>query len=464
VCNRENLDQFKFCGFCGSNLEGKIKCSKCKEWVDGNFSFCPHCSNKLKAENEAVKGKMSTFQKNKLNAIITNSLVISLCLGLFFILFAGIGIKKLDISNDDTFKFSINFLDVCEATFNDITRYSMEDYREDMSRFTNDGHTRDFKSVNLLNALAIEDIFTIQTVFLYIIFILVISMMVIPLVSIGFAIYNLSNLKYKKDYKKYFIVSLLLGFILLFLLREVGFKAGVAVILYIIFSSMGLIYSLIIELINRTRIFNPKLFTLKLISSIFLIILILLTTANIGVLGSDGQGVKSAGLNYADYTIIINEKTHLGTPVSGFMGLSDLKYYFPMLYNSSDMTKHYNWSIYVALLIPLFMIIVAGLLITTLGFETVSNTLERKKKNPTLLLLWLALAFEIIIIVLFIITTTCFNQSYKYLYKIEEIQYLYKINISAGIIILTFFTIITVVYQTIVNKILKKASLKTREY
>jgi len=171
VCNRENLDQFQFCGFCGSNLEGKIKCSKCEEWVDENFSFCPHCSNKLKPKT-VVKGKMSTFQKNKLNAIITNSLVISLCLGLFFILFAGIGIRNF-VLDDEKIQVSINLVDVCEATLNDITRYSMDDYREDMSRFNNvEDLTRFYKSVNLLNALAIEDIFTIQTVFLYIIFII----------------------------------------------------------------------------------------------------------------------------------------------------------------------------------------------------------------------------------------------------------------------------------------------------
>ena len=46
-CNFENPDEATYCINCGSRVDGKILCPKCKEPISPDVDICPHCRHKI---------------------------------------------------------------------------------------------------------------------------------------------------------------------------------------------------------------------------------------------------------------------------------------------------------------------------------------------------------------------------------------------------------------------------------
>ena len=72
-CGKTVSDVFKFCGFCGAELQKQIYCPQCEIKVDSKFKFCGKCGTKLVSYEEFKKSIgdeniNKLFEKNGKNA------------------------------------------------------------------------------------------------------------------------------------------------------------------------------------------------------------------------------------------------------------------------------------------------------------------------------------------------------------------------------------------------------------
>jgi len=437
-CGKESQEGMKFCGFCGSCLEDKIKCDGCKEWVEDALNFCPHCSRKLKnadrVEVTENNNKIVT-DRNTLFASLTNYIVIILCLGLFLVLFGKIsGLKDNYFQITET---SENVVDYVDASIKGISDFSTSDFEQLFFK-----NSSNFNKLNYLNLYMInefDEIFIIQKDLVYVSLVLIITMMVLPLILLGYTIYDLTQLNKSNRYKKFFLVTLLLGLILVITTTLMGHLVSIGTISYLLLSCFGLLYSYIIDIVSKERRFSGKIFVSKLISSLTLFVLIFIATSNVATFHYQS---KRENINFGKFALIYNHLRDSEVQIESS--------YFVRMFTTVGMKAVNEWVIYLALLIPILMTVTVGFLILVLISE-ISKHINLKKRNDyTTLFIWLAFILELSVISIITIVVKEFNAF------ITSYGDNLNLQIGSGIIILTILTLALAIYKSIIPKVLNE--------
>ncbi len=450
VCGKESQDGLKFCGHCGSNLEGKVKCLGCNQWVNEDFTFCPHCSTKLNHKQDPAVIKIESEikqekNKNILFSSITNSIVIILCLGMALLLFGKIANYKFD-TLDEKISVPANIVNFYESGIKGISDYSITDFTNQYKNI-NLNDIESYQKINFLNVHMIDeyhDQYMVEKILIYVDIVLITAMLAIPLILFGMSIYNLIKFNNKPRYKKFFLFTLITGFILALTLPMIGYAIGSASVFYILFSCIGLIYSYIIEIVSKEKSFNRTTFTINSITSILIFGLIFIATSSIVKLTYTPQvgSKQTENINFGGFISLINhiniDKTDISLFTSNF-----IKFLV-------DITKTNGWITYSVLLIPILMIFVLGFLISSLISETLQNTNLTKGKSYSTFYIWTAFVFEILIIIDTVILVTGFN---RYLMITNDTNY--HLQLSMGIIFLTFITLALSLYKSVVSNLSK---------
>lgn len=292
-CGTENPEGFKFCGNCGSNLEGKVQCKGCKTWIDESFQFCPYCGKKSSEDIVTEVKVTERVTHNKRNFDLTNVLpkltnILNLCISiiLIFLLFGTISSLKMkeyyDYNMQQVVTFNHNIIDYFEASINGIKEYTATDFQNELIDINEDyfSHQSDYERVNFLNYYMIDSDMIMQTkrTMIYLTTLVLFAMMIMPIILIILSICDLVNNQEKGRFRIFALVNGILGFASLILIKLFNFNIGVVIYFYIILAFVPLIYDLVIKIITGKAKFNIY----QLLTIIGIIIIFIFMNGSVG--------------------------------------------------------------------------------------------------------------------------------------------------------------------------------------
>lgn len=436
-CGKENPDGTKICGHCGIQLEGKIQCKNCEKLINNDSSYCPHCGTVLSKDSyfkeKTVSGKTALNTKDILISSITNSVGLFFSILLMILLFCNFA--RLDIpralSDDINQPLPLNSIDFVDSIIARFSNYGMNDFMDEYGEL----EIHEISRINFLKIYMIKEFdnsVIVQRIAIYINILLILALLILPLILLILSIINLVHFKYTKTYKKFFFVILLLGLILSKTITLIGYRVTFPGILYIVIASLGLIYSFVVQIINKERNFDSKQFILKLITSLSLLLLVILVTNGLGRIRSEnGLGFN---IKLKDFLFILN---------SFNPGLQ-----FDELISSTILpTGVIPQSLkIIAIVISVLVLIILGLLLSSLMIET-KNNIEIKTKNIrlTTIFVWLSFSIEVAVIIMVII----FNIIYNNYLSTNKLGYI-SAHLGFTIIFTTLLTLALAIYLSIV--------------
>lgn len=430
-CNSENLDHAKFCHNCGEAMADTLNCPSCKQKLEGDFTFCPHCGANLKSkENEGgivktERVKKEPLNKPKLYAIILNSVLILLSLVLCLSLLGSI--SKLPSYYETEFDDNVSnsVFDYFDSTFKIIDGFEKNQVK------IND----DFNYLNLFIANDKGTQIDFYKVVVILVLVVVLTMFILPVVLLGISINNLVKYNKSEGYKKYFTWFTFLPLLLVLIIRGFGFRVGSGVVLYIIFAALGIISLLVLHLIFERKQINVSSLILNtiLVVSIFLFVLLVMT-------------------NFASYKFD-TEKINVG--------FGDILSNFEMIFDKKDAVTPYSYyisqvlrdfetvSFYLQFLIPVLQILAIAFALSALISELKKDFLITKKTKSGLYLI-LSFVFYVLFIVSTIVFTVMANNDMK------ELGDNIKLSLKPGMFVVLVLLIGVLIYRYVMKKELEK--------
>jgi hypothetical protein len=239
----------------------------------------------------------------------------------------------------------------------------------------------------------------------------------------------------------------MLGLILIITTLMMGYNVLGGIVWYLVFCGAGLV-TLYFTGVSAGEIkFVSKVFVTRLVTSLTILILLVLSTRSVATyhfqVGS-GHSTQyySIGLLFSDFAGALDKIDYQG-PTS-----------VHIRENIINIISNQRGNLIMAevkkadFTFALIMVVVIGLLIasfTTGAFRNLNP--EPKAKSPTLLLIWIAVVFEIVS--LFMLINIINNYNYYFLEVQPDLIY---INIGIGFIIFMAVTLALAIYLTLTYK------------
>jgi hypothetical protein len=467
-CSKENPEGMQFCGYCGNNLQGKVQCPKCGTWVDQSYQYCPFCAQKIvsgqptKLNNEetvAVKRPGSgRFDRNKICAIITNSLVILFSSLMVILLFFKLAfLKPIQIQENllSDISIKVDLFDYFGTAIKSLSNYSMEDFNRE-GEAIGIGHARTTEEMNeLLNKINILNVFVInefdqsfifERIFIFVNLAIALAMMVLPAVAIGFGIYDLVKFRKRPMTKKLLVFSFMLGLIMVITTLLMGFKASTGIIFYLIFCGLGLIAHFVLETVAREKKFIGKVFATRLVTSLALLLMFILSTSsvvNVDFRTGTGTSSYSNDLIFRDFAGAFNKIN------SDEIELAQIQANLLNLIAGQEVDPINKWVNYIDFSFVMIMLVIIGLLIASITIETFRNLDTKPKKSAaTLIMTWLAFGFEILALIMIIVIIIGYN---SYFARVGLNNF--RFSIGAGIIFFIIISLATAIYLSVTHRI-----------
>lgn len=450
-CGTENPEGFKFCGNCGSNLEGKVQCKGCKTWIDESFQFCPYCGKKSSEDIVTEVKVTERVTHNKRNFDLTNVLpkltnILNLCISiiLIFLLFGTISSLKMkeydDYNMQQVVTFNHNIIDYFEASINGIKEYTATDFQNELIDINEDyfSHQSDYERVNFLNYYMIDSDMIMQTkrTMIYLTTLVLFAMMIMPIILIILSICDLVNNQEKGRFRIFALVNGILGFASLILIKLFNFNIGVVIYFYIILAFVPLIYDLVIKIITGKAKFNIY----QLLTIIGIIIVFIFMNGSVGKFSNSKRRVYET-IEYGTFSSLVdniyNEKID---------NVDIYRSVFTNIFTSESMREANVWIMYFSLIIPVLVVVSLGFFIAGMISE-IRYQLKMTDQEPnSCTFIWVSILFNFLTVAVVIIISAVFNNF------LDEYNYTdYKFSISANLIIVTILMLGLAIYRTLIR-------------
>jgi hypothetical protein len=376
-----------------------------------------------------------------------------------FLFFKLAVLKPIQFEENQTFDISIkvDLFDYVGTAIKSLSNYSMEDFIREGERIgigdveNSEQMNELLNKFNILNVFAVNELdtsFIFERIFIFVNLAIVLAMMALPLVAIGFGIYDLVKFRKRPLTKKLLVLSFMLGLIIVITTLLMGFKASVGIICYLIFCGMALIAYYVLETVAKERKFIGKVFAARLITSLALLLIFILSTAsvihmNLRTLERGNTKIYSVNLIFSNFAGSFNKINNIE------IDLAEIQTNLLNIITGQEVDPISRWVNYVDFSFAMIMLVVIGLLIASITIETFRNLDTKPKKSAaTLILTWMAFGFEILALIMLIIIVIGYN---SYFARVQLSQFVFYIG--AGIIIFIIFSLATAIYQSVTYKI-----------
>lgn len=443
-CGKENQDNHKYCGYCGTILNGKVTCNHCQNEIPADCIYCPHCGRKVDSERENLNDvnssdypqvtneKISNLKTNINIPIVTNMLVLIISFLSIILMFGNVSSVVFNTNKIDN-----NIFDYCEASINGFKKYTLEDL---IDQYDYDANPDDFDKMNL-SFFMIDDArykFESKSVIIQLSTLVMLAMIILPIILIYLTINDMNKKKEKERYKSFFLINVILSLSLIALISLLAFTPSFVLIFYVIISLIPLIYAYAIKAnMGKIKFDKNKFITLLLIALTFIV------AQNRVLYFKDTFSRYTERIDFGSFTSVV-DYLYQRQAGSSFLILGTP---FINVFVGNKMQDANVWIIYFSLLIPLFIVTGLGFLLTGL-YNEIKDQLQMHddEDSATRTYLWISSAFFILAIVaIFVVNAVC-NYFFTELYND------YKIGIEANTYFIVVISLTLAIYRTIVHK------------